>query len=488
MERATGAQARTTSTSETRAAAGSSHAPEELLTGSAAEIAARLARLPATVVEAAMARLQADHGNALASDVVARLGDANGVTPRCEEAAADAMADRAVARIDAAPVEGSDFDAHRARFAAALDADLTGVTARASAAPAQVGAVAFAQGNDLQFQPGAWRPGTPDGDHLIAHELAHALQGGSELRPKLVVAERTWMHDDRELFLERLAKKYPSGKHDPPESKAYKQQRTPGEPMREAIHGMGRSDEVFAFDGVVELERMLVMRQQSIENLDNPASCAYPDEEHKPRLNPSHWKEGKGRYEWRVRSGVKPSTAIRGIWDGEDGEWRLECYTMTVASEYKAQLDAIGAERFDAKHAKGLVLSTDPSLSGTKVLEDAGVIEIAKVASEDDLLPGDWVYFKNHPDYLKKHPDGMWQGENTLCVGLVGGAMHYRGFGIDDMSSAALKRELADAFNEEADDGVGAKYRDKQIQPKDVPGPVLDHVRRPARTAIEDPE
>ena len=35
---------------------------------------------------------------------------------------------------------------------------------------------AYAQGNELHFAPGEYRPGTPDGDRLIAHELAHVVQ------------------------------------------------------------------------------------------------------------------------------------------------------------------------------------------------------------------------------------------------------------------------------------------------------------------------
>jgi hypothetical protein len=39
-----------------------------------------------------------------------------------------------------------------------------------------VGAIALAQGRDLHFAPGHYRPGTPDGDALIGHELTHVVQ------------------------------------------------------------------------------------------------------------------------------------------------------------------------------------------------------------------------------------------------------------------------------------------------------------------------
>ena len=42
-----------------------------------------------------------------------------------------------------------------------------------------VSARAFTVGHDLFFAAGAYRPGSPDGDHLLAHEAIHALQQGS---------------------------------------------------------------------------------------------------------------------------------------------------------------------------------------------------------------------------------------------------------------------------------------------------------------------
>lgn len=41
---------------------------------------------------------------------------------------------------------------------------------------AGMSAAAFTTGNDVFFGAGQFRPGTPDGDHMIAHELAHVVQ------------------------------------------------------------------------------------------------------------------------------------------------------------------------------------------------------------------------------------------------------------------------------------------------------------------------
>jgi len=61
----------------------------------------------------------------------------------------------------------------------------------------ELGARAFTVGGDIAFAAGQYRPGTSQGDHLIAHELAHTIQqqGGG--------VERT--DDAREQALEREA-------------------------------------------------------------------------------------------------------------------------------------------------------------------------------------------------------------------------------------------------------------------------------------------
>jgi hypothetical protein len=45
-----------------------------------------------------------------------------------------------------------------------------------------LGASAFTVGRDIYFGRGTYRPGTPDGDRLLAHELAHAVHHGDDDR------------------------------------------------------------------------------------------------------------------------------------------------------------------------------------------------------------------------------------------------------------------------------------------------------------------
>jgi peptidoglycan hydrolase-like protein with peptidoglycan-binding domain len=72
--------------------------------------------------------------------------------------------------------------AQRAQFEHSLGADLSAVrvhTGEASASAAsELGARAFATGNDVHFGAGEYQPGDPFGLHLLAHEVAHTVQQG----------------------------------------------------------------------------------------------------------------------------------------------------------------------------------------------------------------------------------------------------------------------------------------------------------------------
>jgi hypothetical protein len=61
---------------------------------------------------------------------------------------------------------------------------------RADELSRSVSARAFATGSDVYFARGEYRPGTRDGDHLLAHELTHVVQQrGASLTGPLSVSE-----------------------------------------------------------------------------------------------------------------------------------------------------------------------------------------------------------------------------------------------------------------------------------------------------------
>lgn len=72
----------------------------------------------------------------------------------------------------------------RSFFEPRFGRDLSGVRihtdGRAGEAARGIGASAYTLGGDIAFAPGAYRPGTQEGRHLLAHELAHTMQQGND--------------------------------------------------------------------------------------------------------------------------------------------------------------------------------------------------------------------------------------------------------------------------------------------------------------------
>jgi Domain of unknown function (DUF4157) len=82
----------------------------------------------------------------------------------------------------------------RDRLAPSLGDDLSDVRVHsdpgADALARSVSAKAFTTGSDLYFASGQYRPGTSDGDRLLAHELTHVVQQrGAPTGGPLVVSQ-----------------------------------------------------------------------------------------------------------------------------------------------------------------------------------------------------------------------------------------------------------------------------------------------------------
>jgi len=80
-----------------------------------------------------------------------------------------------------APATGEALPAPLAsRYASSLGRDLSGVQlhtgARGAEVAAEHGALAVTIGPDIFFSPGAYQPSTPEGQHVLAHEVAHTAQ------------------------------------------------------------------------------------------------------------------------------------------------------------------------------------------------------------------------------------------------------------------------------------------------------------------------
>jgi Domain of unknown function (DUF4157) len=134
--------------------------------------AARLQDAPVTDVPAE--KLASAVGNRSFAGMVGRLGD--GVIPG---GAIDPSVSRAIAsaRGTGRSIEGD----VREYFALRLGDELSDVRVHddpeADSLSRAIGARAFTTGSDIFFAENQYRPGTIDGEQLLAHELAHVVQG-----------------------------------------------------------------------------------------------------------------------------------------------------------------------------------------------------------------------------------------------------------------------------------------------------------------------
>jgi len=161
-----------------------------------------------------------------------------------------------------------------------------------------------------------------------------------------------------------------------------------------------------------------------------------------------HWNPHVGtNVRFRLRNGVKPSVAIKHLFEGSDSPHYLECLSGTYVAMYKALLDIVGPTRFDQ------LFDSRPFKLTNKPMESQPLGEYYDVVvldTRDELVAGDLVFFENHPDY-RTLGFGAWQGENAVITykGSTPSRNRYEGFGVQEGDENHLKDELASAFNDD---------------------------------------
>lgn len=298
-----------------------------------------------------------------------------------------------------------------------------------------------------------------------AHELTHVGQqgGGTErLQRKIVVGGKDYTPDAK--YLAWLKANY-------------------SDAMVEFINGMhnGGSPPEFLFDSFEQMGYEVKVRHNAIQGMEtvHKGCCSYPTGGGNGHLDTTYW-EKKGSYKFVVKtplpSGKNTSDAIEAIFAPKAGT-ELECNSTLVAIQYRAMLKALGKAAFDKKfpNGAGVIISPHhrpPAGVSKHPIWDKKLYKEVTIASSADLLPGDWVYFKNVDDYGDKHPGGFWTGEHALYLG--GGK--FRGFGTKELSEDDLKKELLREYN------AGLDAADQKTL-ADVPG-LRDYARRPVIAEI----
>jgi hypothetical protein len=358
---------------------------------------------------------------------------------------------------------------------------------QADTAAASLQARAFTVGRDVVFAAGEHNPGSESGKRLLAHELTHVVQqsasNGNHVQssPRMPSPVPVDGRCGCQSCVQR--KIIIGGKPYSPDAKYYQYLKTNfGDAMVEFISGMdnGGKPPSYSFDSNEQMGREVRVRAAAIKGMEevHKGCCNYAPAGKTGYLDSAYWDK-QGSYQFTLKTklpaGKQPSDAVEAIFKPAAGTL-LECNSTMVAIQYRAMLTLLGAAAFNKKFAggAGLIISphhVPPAGVAQHPIWSKGLYKEITITGEKDLLPGDWVYFKNIADYIDKHPGGAWSGEHAMYLG----NHMFRGFGVKAMSQADLDAELLSKYN----DGL----LDSQKK-KSVPG-LQSYARRPVIGAIE---
>ncbi|WED42456.1 transglutaminase [Legionella cardiaca] len=211
------------------------------------------------------------------------------------------------------------------------------------------------------------------------------------------------------------------------------------------------------FKSIERLKEEIAFRFNAVKLMDNDklhlaeGGYQYPTQEKNYlQLDSDYWvMPNKSRGFFRLKTGVKPSEAIRSIFD-DTRLVVLECHSFMLCIQYKALLDTIGSRRFNLLFTKKpLIIADGFNLAEQDKDNLQEIIPYIDHARKEALIPGDWLYLANFPEYhtatlydSSKNGSGlhsMFMGNNT-----------YRGFGTPSaMTEIEIKRHFLEIYNED---------------------------------------
>jgi peptidoglycan hydrolase-like protein with peptidoglycan-binding domain len=165
---------------------------------------------------------------------------------------------------------------------------------------------------------------------------------------------------------------------------------------------------------------------------------------------------------WRVKPRMSASEAVRSFLRGLT---IAECNSVAGATYMDSIRAGISDRRFDARYGSAqadipenrrLVIgpSTDTQSPSVKEMTRAADAQSRPggpgTIGHRPVRVGEWYYFQNHPQYPSKHPDGSWQGENAIYLGVQGGEQRWSGFGADNVPERYMLNKLVEYYNHPA--------------------------------------
>ncbi|MGI6175804.1 MAG: protein-glutamine gamma-glutamyltransferase [Christensenellales bacterium] len=173
---------------------------------------------------------------------------------------------------------------------------------------------------------------------------------------------------------------------------------------RQLLEQMSKSTETYRYDTLDQLKFELSLRREIVDAARALSRSGLRFAVfHKSECNPEYWdRTGNGGF--RLKSGVKPSDAIRDIFKN-GGKYATECATAMVIVYYGALLEVFSEETFNTLF---------PSIYLMNWHELRPLLrEVGSPKKVSDILLGDRCYFRN-PDVSPKTPE--LQGENVIVL------------------------------------------------------------------------
>jgi hypothetical protein len=336
---------------------------------------------------------------------------------------------------------------------------------RAAQAADSVDARAFTVGQDVAFGAGEYQPGSPIGDALIAHELAHVMQqrNGTPAGSPTAPALRGRAGGNQDAFEEEA------------DQSAMSAVLAMWTGKKEAIQQIGM-DALPQLRTGLSLQRCSKPKGKEIEptgkqmgekNVEGMEKANTKDENN-PNAGIWYWFEYKdkvdegasgfkwdpdyitgytkapftktGSFTWLLNEGHSASAAL--------GQWMAgltiaDCASVSVAVEYNSIRAAVGNEKFD-NYFGSADASTDPK-HRLKIGQFPEKLPLKDFIydTESELKVGDWYFWANHPKYKFKHPGGSWTGENAMYLGKG----KWSGFGLTNVDEKTMLETLVEQYD-----------------------------------------
>lgn len=366
--------------------------------------------------------------------------------------------------------------------------------ATAARTTSALGADALAVGSHVAFAAGAYQPGTPTGDGLIAHELAHVVQQrGATVDRQVAVSASSALEGDADQAAAAAVGRL-HGDEDAVARPALRSgatvargSRTPMEQhLERGLDGNVQQDRrmgAYVADGMTALNQghSETSGVHYAKNYRRSYPTRWQDDWANGYADPNYFVRN-GYMDWTLRDNRSASEAIK-AW--LKGLTIAECLSAVVALKIDALRARLGDDEFDRRYGRAngdapaeirlrvkngsydTPIDHVDNQGNGRVLQEQPAILLAGqgVIGNRPFRKGDWVYFWNHPLYRYKHPGGDWRGENAICMGTnSNGVQIWSGMGAGDKTEQQMLDSMVLAYNRPRDEYDNQKLAQIQHQ------------------------